>query len=219
MDPLLRVINLSKRFGRLSVLEKVSFEVYPGEVVGLAGRSGAGKSVLAMLLAGLHTPNEGAVYFDEKRLHWPLQSRRFSIEVIHQEPILAENLDQIHRVKKAKLEDQCKHISIQERKAIDAERESISYKQAEYMANHVGESFIGYISGIIDRGIFVSLADSKCEGLVRFDSMNEGFSVADHRLRAMGLHSGMVYSFGDQVKVRITSADPERREIDMVLDE
>ncbi|MCB0164774.1 MAG: ATP-binding cassette domain-containing protein [Anaerolineae bacterium] len=98
VDPLLRVINLSKRFGRLSVLEKVSFEVYPGEVVGLAGRSGAGKSVLAMLLAGLHTPNEGAIYFDEKRLPWPLQSRRFGIEVIHQEPILAENLDIISNV-------------------------------------------------------------------------------------------------------------------------
>ncbi|MEZ4898157.1 MAG: ribonuclease R [Saprospiraceae bacterium] len=149
--------------------------------------------------------------------HFTSPIRRYADVLAHR--ILAENLDQIHRVKKAKLEDQCKHISIQERKAIDAERESISYKQAEYMANHVGESFIGYISGIIDRGIFVSLADSKCEGLVRFDSMNEGFSVADHRLRAMGLHSGMVYSFGDQVKVRITSADPERREIDMVLDE
>ncbi|MCB0602388.1 MAG: ribonuclease R [Saprospiraceae bacterium] len=149
--------------------------------------------------------------------HFTSPIRRYADVLAHR--ILAENLDQTFREKKSRLEDQCKHISTQERKAIDAERESISYKQAEYMARHVGESFIGYISGIIERGIFVSLADSKCEGLVRFDSMNEGFSVADHRLRAMGLHSGKVYSFGDEVKVRIISADPDRREIDMVIDE
>ncbi|MCB0195782.1 MAG: ATP-binding cassette domain-containing protein [Anaerolineae bacterium] len=94
----MRVLNLSKRFGRLSVLEGVSFEVCPGEVVGLAGRSGAGKSVLAMLLAGLHTPNEGDVYLEGKRLHWPFQARRFGIEVIHQEPVLAENLDIITNI-------------------------------------------------------------------------------------------------------------------------
>ena len=98
MDPLLKIINLSKRFGRLSVLEQVNFEVFPGEVVGLAGRSGAGKSVLAMLLAGLHAPNGGIVYFEGKRLHWPLQARRFGIAVIHQEPVLAENLDIISNV-------------------------------------------------------------------------------------------------------------------------
>lgn len=149
--------------------------------------------------------------------HFTSPIRRYADVLAHR--ILAENLDQTVREKKSRLEDQCKHISTQERKAIDAERESISYKQAEFMARHVGESFIGYISGIIERGIFVSLADSKCEGLVRFDSMNEGFSVAGHRLRAMGLHTGKVYSFGDQVNVRIISADPERREIDMVLDE
>lgn len=98
MDPRLRVINLSKRFGRLSVLENVSFEVFPGEVVGLAGRSGAGKTVLAMLLAGLHPPTEGNIYFENRLLHWPFQSRKLGVEVIHQEPVLAENLDIISNV-------------------------------------------------------------------------------------------------------------------------
>jgi signal transduction histidine kinase len=93
MDPLLRAINLSKRFGTLTALQRVNFEVYPGEVVGLAGRSGAGKSVLALLVAGLEAPTEGDVYFDNRRLQWPFQARQLGIEVIHQEPILAENLD------------------------------------------------------------------------------------------------------------------------------
>jgi signal transduction histidine kinase len=93
MDPLLRVINLSKSFGTLPAVQQVSFEVYPGEVVGLAGRSGSGKTVLAMLLGGLYTPNKGDIYFAGRRLQWPFQARTLGIEVIHQRPDLAEHLD------------------------------------------------------------------------------------------------------------------------------
>ncbi len=93
MDPLLRIINLTKKFGTLTAVQQISFEVYPGEVVGLAGRSGSGKTVLAMLLAGLHEPTDGDIYFANRRLQWPFRSRQLGIEVIHQEPSLAQNLD------------------------------------------------------------------------------------------------------------------------------
>jgi len=93
MEPLLRCINLSKTFGALPVLRQVTFEVAPGEVVGLAGRSGAGKSVLAMLLAGIEVPTEGDLYFDGQRLRWPVKARSVGIAVIHQQPELAERLD------------------------------------------------------------------------------------------------------------------------------
>ncbi len=97
-EPLLRVINLSKSFGTLPAVRQVSFELYPGEVVGLAGRSGSGKSVLAMLLAGLYEPNEGDLYFAGRRLTWPFRARALGIEVIHQQPDLAENLDITHNI-------------------------------------------------------------------------------------------------------------------------
>ena len=93
MEPLIRAINLSKSFGTLPTLQQVSFELHEGEVVGLAGRSGAGKSVLAMLLAGLLPPNEGDLYFNGQRLTWPFKPKELGIEVIHQKPNLAENLD------------------------------------------------------------------------------------------------------------------------------
>src|SRR4029079_7835325 len=70
MDPLLRCINLTKSFGALPVLRQISFEVVPGEVVGLAGRSGAGKAVLAALLAGIERPTEGDLYLNGHRLRW-----------------------------------------------------------------------------------------------------------------------------------------------------
>lgn len=93
MEPLLRVINLSKSFGTLPAVQGVSFEVNPGEVVGLAGRSGSGKSVLVMLLAGLYTPSSGDIYFDNQRLSWPFQAQSLGIDVIHQKPELSNRLD------------------------------------------------------------------------------------------------------------------------------
>jgi signal transduction histidine kinase len=93
MEPLLRVINLSKRFGNLPAVRQVSFDVQPGEVVGLAGSIGSGKSVLVMLLAGLYVPNEGSIFFDNKRLKWPFNAQRFGIGVIHQKPDLADRMD------------------------------------------------------------------------------------------------------------------------------
>ncbi len=93
MIPLLRIINVSKKFGTLTSLHKVSFEVYPGEVVGLAGRSGAGKSVLAGLLGGLYSPTEGDIYFNNQRVQLLQKARDVGIEVIHQEPSLVDNLD------------------------------------------------------------------------------------------------------------------------------
>ncbi len=93
VEPLLKITNLSKQFGTLLAIQRISFEVYPGDVVGLAGRSGSGKSVLAMLLAGLYLPTEGEIWFDGRRLQWPFRARQLGIEVIHQKPDLADRLD------------------------------------------------------------------------------------------------------------------------------
>jgi signal transduction histidine kinase len=93
MEPLLRAIGLSKRFGTLPVIQQVSFDVSPGEVVGLAGSIGSGKSVLVLLLAGLYTPNEGDLYFANQRLRWPFNARALGIGVIHQKTDLADRLD------------------------------------------------------------------------------------------------------------------------------
>ena len=93
MDSILRCINLSKSFGSLAVLRHLSFDVAPGEVVGLAGRSGVGKSVLSTILAGVETPSEGDVYVAGRRMVWPFHARSAGIAVIRQQPILAERFD------------------------------------------------------------------------------------------------------------------------------
>jgi len=98
MDPLLRVLNLSKSFGTLPVIQQLSFEIRPGEVVGLTGSIGSGKSVLVMLLAGLYEPDEGDIFFSGKRLNWPFTSQAQGIGVIHQSPTLAEHYDVVSNI-------------------------------------------------------------------------------------------------------------------------
>jgi signal transduction histidine kinase len=93
MEPLLRVVELSKSFGTLPVIRQVSFEMLPGEVLGLTGSIGSGKSVLAMVLAGLYEPNEGNVYYDNHRVTWPFSAQALDIGVIYQRPSLADAFD------------------------------------------------------------------------------------------------------------------------------
>jgi signal transduction histidine kinase len=93
VEPLLRAVDISKSFGTLSAISQLSLEIYPGEVVGLAGESGSGKSVLCALLAGLHPLSSGALYFERKRLGYPFSARELGIEIIPQTPRMVENRD------------------------------------------------------------------------------------------------------------------------------
>src|SRR5690348_9364938 len=93
MEPILRCINLSKSFGSLPVLRHVSFDVAPGEVVGLAGRSGAGKSVLTEIVVGVGAPSEGDLYVAGQRMAWPFQARAAGVAAIRQRPDLVDRSD------------------------------------------------------------------------------------------------------------------------------
>lgn len=149
--------------------------------------------------------------------HFTSPIRRYSDVLVHR--ILELNLtpDQYYRVDKKDLEEQCKHISMQERKAMESERESVKYKQVEFMEKHLGEEFPGYISGILDRGFFVALKTSFAEGMVGFETMSEPFQVAESRLRMKGTRSGRELKMGDEVIVKIASTNLEKRQIEMIL--
>ena len=91
--PILRLQRVTKSFGSLKALDGVSFTVAPGQVVGLAGSSGAGKTVLIKLLAGINAWDSGEIAFDGQSLHPPFQARTLGIETIHQKPELVETMD------------------------------------------------------------------------------------------------------------------------------
>ncbi|MGE5131412.1 MAG: ATP-binding cassette domain-containing protein, partial [Gemmatimonadota bacterium] len=62
--PLLEVRDLVVHHGQLRALDRISFQVHPGEVYAIIGANGAGKSTLLRTIAGLHRPTEGAVLYD-----------------------------------------------------------------------------------------------------------------------------------------------------------
>ncbi len=146
--------------------------------------------------------------------HFTSPIRRYSDVLVHR--ILEKNLGpNVYRANKERLEEQCKHISEQERKAADAERESVKYVQAELLRRHIGEVFEGYVSGIIERGFFVELPQTLAEGLVDFRTLREAFRLEEGNLRARGVRSGRLLKMGDRVRVRIVAVDPAKRQIEM----
>jgi ribonuclease R len=147
--------------------------------------------------------------------HFTSPIRRYSDILVHR--ILEKNLEKVYRVNKEKLESNCLHISNQERKAQEAERDSIKFKQVEFIADHIGETFDGIVSGMIDRGIFVSLSKSRVEGMVGFETLNEPYIVSENRMKAVGKQSQHTIKIGDQVKVTILEANLEDLQVEMAL--
>lgn len=145
--------------------------------------------------------------------HFTSPIRRYSDILAHR--ILFQNLNDTFRVNKKRLDEQCKHISNQERKAMDAERESVKYFQLLFIQDHIGEEFTGVIAGMIERGLFIDLDDNHVEGFIPFDQMNDRFVLSDNRLKVFGRSSGLMLSMGDKVKVKVESADPETKRIEL----
>jgi ribose transport system ATP-binding protein len=94
-EPLLSIRKMTKRFGGLVAVNEVSWDVYPGEVVGLLGDNGAGKSTLIKCISGVYQPDEGEIYFEGRRSNFarPIDARQHGIETIYQDLALANNLD------------------------------------------------------------------------------------------------------------------------------
>ena len=93
--PILQGTNLSKRFGGVHALEKVSFELRRGEVLALAGDNGAGKSTLIKVIAGVYQADEGQIVYQDAPVAFadPREARNAGIETIYQDLALADNLD------------------------------------------------------------------------------------------------------------------------------
>jgi signal transduction histidine kinase len=100
VEPLLRVTNLSKRFGNLLALDNISFAMNSGEVLGVVGQRGAGKSTLLQMLFGAHTPTEGDISFGGWKITTltPSRARQKGIELVDQTPKIVENLDVTHNI-------------------------------------------------------------------------------------------------------------------------
>ncbi len=151
----------------------------------------------------------------ENYSHFTSPIRRYSDVLAHR--LLEKNLEETFRDDKGELEAKCRHISTQEKKAAEAERESVKYKQVEYSSKHIGEVFDAHISGMIDRGIFVQIDHSNAEGLIGFENFSESYELGSGRLKAVGTKTGSVLKMGQKVRARIISTDLEKKQIELEL--
>lgn len=84
--PIIQAKSLNKRYGRVVALDNANFELYPGEILGVIGDNGAGKSSMIKVLSGAVQPDSGEVFLDGKPVSFanPMQARDLGIETVYQ---------------------------------------------------------------------------------------------------------------------------------------
>ena len=121
-------------------------------------------------------------------------------------------------VNKKEFEEYCVHSSEMEKQAEEMERQSVKYKQAEYLQDKIGQVFEGLISGVSKWGLYVELKGNKCEGLVRYEDMpGDYYYLDEENFRVIGQESGRVLQLGDEVKVLVKAVNLLKRQMDFEL--
>lgn len=150
--------------------------------------------------------------------HFTSPIRRYPDLMIHR--ILEKHLKNqpISKDEFAKFEKISKEASEKEVIVAEAERESIKYKQVEFMQDKIGIEFDAVISGVSEWGMYVENPENKVEGMVRLKDIGGDFYELDQKNYAVvGQRTKKKYSLGDSVRVRLTSADLDRKTLDFKL--
>jgi len=147
--------------------------------------------------------------------HFTSPIRRYPDIMVHR--LLERYLNGGRSVNAQKYEENCRHASDMETRAVKAERTSVKYKQVEFMQDHIGEIYKGVISGITEWGIYVEL-ENKIEGMIPIRELDDDFYVFDERNYALvGRHSRKKYQLGNDLNVKIWRTNLERKQLDLKL--
>lgn len=146
--------------------------------------------------------------------HFTSPIRRYPDLITHR--LLFDFLNKKNQGNPGEVEEQSKWCSTRELVAAKAQRDSIKYKQAEYLLDKIGSEFEGIVSGVTDWGFYVELIDSKCEGMIRYQSLEGNWSV-DTSSYTIQDDSGNIIRLGDRLMVVVKSVDLEKKQIDFLL--
>ena len=148
--------------------------------------------------------------------HFTSPIRRYPDMMVHR--LLTRYLSGGRTVQQDKYEEFCEHCSAMEQTAASAERASVKYKQVEFMADRIGQTFEGVISGITEWGIYVEINENKCEGMVPMRDLGEDYFEFDEKNYCLiGRKHHKKFSLGDPVKIQVARANLEKKQLDFTL--
>lgn len=150
--------------------------------------------------------------------HFTSPIRRYPDMMVHR--LLQHYLDAKSSADQTEYEKKCLHSSEREKRAADAERASIKYKQVEYMAAAEKRDYEGLISGVTEWGLYVEIIETKCEGMIRMADMDDDYYEFDERNYCIvGRRNHKRFTLGDKLMVRVKKTDIDKRLIDLVFAE
>src|SRR5690554_287522 len=146
--------------------------------------------------------------------HFTSPIRRYPDMMVHR--LLQHYLDGGKSPESEPWEEKSLHSSEREKRAADAERASIKYKQVEYMMLAEDKDYDGIVTGVTEWGVFVEITETKCEGMVRLqDIKDDYYEFDDKNMRLIGSKNKKMITLGDKVAVKVVNTDIDRRTIDL----